>query len=217
MKQRTCSFLSKKKWCVIRKLLFSCIRILVLMEFYHLKTHLMGSTRPMLAAWIEYAEQKVVITRLLTRQCVLPPWPLQYCCDNGRRNEVSSRFLTQPCPFPLCMDLEPAAKVHGPRHFKEHMQFSFYKNYLELLSHIVKYISFYNTMPMTWHGPNYSPCPGPRLEYQQNYLLLCKPYSGVSHLEFCLQDKAHNPSALLICIKLLVLLLHNEETWYQSI
>lgn len=38
------------------------------MEFYHLKTHLMGSTRPMLAGGTEYAEQKLVITCLLIGQ-----------------------------------------------------------------------------------------------------------------------------------------------------
>lgn len=64
---------------------------------------------------------------------------------------------------------------------------------------------------MPWHGPNHSPCPGPSVMYQQSYILLNKPDSGVSHLEFCLQDKTHNPSALLMCIMLLILLLHNEE------
>lgn len=72
-------------------------------------------------------------------------------------------------------------------------------------------------MPLAWHGPNYSPCRGPGLMYQPSSVLLGRPYSAVSHLEFCSQDKARNPSAPLICIKLLALLLHNEETWYQSV
>lgn len=55
--------------CVVRKLLFSCISVLV-MELYHLKTYLMGSTRPILAGGIEYAEQKLVITCLLIWQAV---------------------------------------------------------------------------------------------------------------------------------------------------
>lgn len=109
------------KCCVVRKLLFSCrilgfscriqTRILV-MEFCHLKTHL-TSTRPMLAGGIEYAEQKLVIT------CLLSLWALQYCCDSGSRNAVSSRFLTQPCPVPLCEDLELQPKSTVPGISKE--------------------------------------------------------------------------------------------------
>ena len=186
------------------------------MEFYHLKTHLMGNTRPMLAGRIEYTEQKLVLTRLLIQQVATLAPPI--LCYKWQKKQ--GFFQMSDSTMSLSPLREPGACSQSPwsQAFQRTHAVQFLQNYLELLFHIVKYISFYKTMPMAWHGPNYSPCPGPMLMYQQSYLLLSKPYSGVSsHLEFCLQDKAHNLSALLICIKLLIPLLHNKETWYQSI
>lgn len=73
---QTVSF--QKKWCVVRKSLFSHIRILVLTEFYPLETHLTGSTRPMLVEGTECAEQKLVIT-FVDVAADLPPLSLQSC------------------------------------------------------------------------------------------------------------------------------------------
>lgn len=78
----------------------------------------------------------------------------------------------------------PGASSQSPwsQAFERTHRVQFLQNYLELLFHIVKHISFYNIIPITWHGPSFSPCPGLTLMYQQSYILLDKPYTGVSHL-----------------------------------
>lgn len=49
-------------------------------------------------------------------------------------------------------------------------------------------------MAITCHDPNYNSCPGPKLTYQQSYILFSKPYLGISHLElFVYKTKLTTP------------------------
>lgn len=115
------------------------------MEFYYLKSHLMRSTRPMLAEATEYTQQKLVITRWFVK---LPPCCLEHCCDSSRKNKVSFRFLTQPRFFPVYVGLEPEAKAYSSRHFKEHMHLVSTKLPRVSISYCKIHLFLYTT-PMT--------------------------------------------------------------------
>lgn len=103
-----------QKWYAVRKLVFSVIRILVPCCFSPLKTHLMGSRRAMLARAIEYAEQELAITCLLTGSvnCSLTPPVLLWWWQ--KKQALRSGLLPQPCHFSLCMRrLQPESMVPG--------------------------------------------------------------------------------------------------------
>lgn len=57
---------------------------------------------------------------------------------------------------------------------------------------------------MTCHDPNYCSCPGPRLTYQQSYVLFSKPCLGISHLEFFVCKTKLTTPVLYLSVLLLV-------------
>lgn len=122
-------FLSKKKKKVLSENCYLVALGCCPMEFYPFEDTSYESRRPMLARKTEKAEQEQVITCLLVWRHELLPWPLQYCCDSGRRNRPSSPGIClYHIPFPSVQgacSLRPRSQAFQRSPCLEQMQLTF--------------------------------------------------------------------------------------------